>query len=80
MDKTTVFSATYLVNDFGLEKSGRVWHDKPAGEYLVKWGIPADAVRGTVEFRDISAAQDRLTPELIDCAEDRPSQATTNLR
>lgn len=36
MDMIKVFAATYLVNDFGLEKSGKVWHDKPAGEYLVK--------------------------------------------
>lgn len=64
-----------------MRESGKIWHDKPAaGEYLVKWRIPADAVRGTVRFRDISAAQNRLTPELINCAEDRPSQATVELR
>ena len=80
MDKTTIFAATYLVNYYGLRESGKIWHDKPAGEYLVKWKIPTDVIRGTVRFQDISAALDRLTPELIDCAEDRPSQATRELR
>lgn len=75
-----MFSATYLEIYYRLGESGKTWHDKPAGEYLVKWRIPADAVRGTVRFRNISAAQDRLTPELINCAEDRPSQATAELR
>ena len=80
IDKTTVFPAMYLVNYYGLGNSGKIWHDEPEGEYLIKRKIPADAVRGTARFRDISTALKRLMPELLDCADDRPSQATMELR
>ena len=80
IDKTTIFPAMYLVKYYGLEDSGKIWHDKPEGEYLIKRKIPVDAVRGTVRFQDISTALERLMPELLECADDRPSQATMELR
>ena len=80
IDKTTVFLAMDLVKYYGLEKVGKIWHDKPEGEHLIKWRIPPDALRGTVGFPDISTEFERLVPELVDSADHRSSQVTAELR
>ena len=41
--------------------------------------IPGDTVRGTVRFQDIVTHFDALVPELADCGDHRPSQATSEV-
>ena len=80
IEKTTIFPSMYLVKYYNLDKVGKIRHDKPEGEYLVKWRITGDAVRSSVRYQDVAKEFDDLVPELASGVEDRPSQATSELR
>lgn len=65
---------------YGLESTGRLWHDNPEGEYLTMGKIPRAAILGTIEFHDVTQPVKLLLPELAIIGDDRPNQRMRALR
>ena len=80
IETKTIYPANYLVRAYGLESTGRLWHDNPEGEYLTMGKIPRAAILGTIEFHDVTQPVKLLLPELAIIGDDRPNQRMRALR
>ncbi|KAL9599852.1 MAG: hypothetical protein Q9219_003546 [cf. Caloplaca sp. 3 TL-2023] len=71
-----IFPATYLVEKYGVPSTGKPWHDRPDGEFLVEEQIDKAAILGMMEYKSVAGAVEALLPELAD----KPHQLTEELR
>ncbi len=72
----TIFPASYLMKKYKLKSRGKLWHDKPDGEYLVTGKIPSNSFLGEVTYEAISKQIEAILPELAD----KPHHLTEDLR